>query len=68
MFIGIDITIGSIGHSIIHLIILVTIGETHLDFIIIIQDGTVGECMDIVGITTDTIVGTTALGTIHLIM
>jgi hypothetical protein len=43
---------------------LVTIGETHMDLIIIILVGTVGECMDMVGITMDTIVGTTALGTI----
>tara|TARA_S200000501_G_scaffold109287_1_gene102548 strand:- start:219 stop:431 length:213 start_codon:yes stop_codon:yes gene_type:complete len=55
-----------IGHSTIHLITLVTIGETLMELIIITQDGTVGECMDMVGITMDmdTIIGTMALGTI----
>jgi hypothetical protein len=50
---------GLIGHSTIHLITLVIIGETLSDLIITTLGGTTTECMDM---DIDTIAGTMGLG------
>jgi hypothetical protein len=57
----IPLNFGLIGHSTIHLITLVIIGETLLDLIITTLVGIIMECMGM-EITMDTIAGTTALG------
>jgi hypothetical protein len=55
----IPLNFGLIGHSTIHLITLVIIGETLLDLIITTLVGTITECMDM---DIDTIAGTMGLG------